>query len=332
MMFRIPQRIQKNLLPILALTLTLHVAAQQAGPIQPEPDATTTLHHIKTVFIILMENHNWTGNGSNNIKGNPEAPYINYTLLPMASYANNYNNPPGNHPSLPNYLWLEAGTNFGIHDDGPPSQHSQTTGNHLVKLLENAGISWRSYDEYISATSCPLKNEGPADSSGSQLYQSRHNPFVYFDDQTNNGSSSSSVCISHIKQFTQLAHDLANNNVARYNFITPDLCNDMHDSCGGKAIVHGDEWLKKNVPMILNSNAYRSGGVLFITWDEAAAGDGPIPMIVLSPYAKGNHYSNSTYYTHGSTLRTIQEIFGVSPLIRNAGSETDLRGLFTVFP
>lgn len=35
-----------------------------------------------------MENHNWTGAGSSSIKGNPEAPYINYTLLPMASYAN----------------------------------------------------------------------------------------------------------------------------------------------------------------------------------------------------------------------------------------------------
>lgn len=55
-------------------------------------------------------------------------------------------------------------------------------------------------------------------------------------------------------------------------------------------------------------------------------------MIVLSPYAKGNHYSNSTYYTQGSTLRTIQEIFGVYPLIRNAGSETGLRSLFSVFP
>jgi hypothetical protein len=79
-------------------------------------------------------------------------------------------------------------------------------------------------------------------------------------------------------------------------------------------------------------NAYRSGGVLLITWDEAAKGNGPVPMIVLSPFAKGNHYSNSTYYTHGSTLRTLQEIFGVYPLIRNAGSATDLRSLFSVFP
>jgi hypothetical protein len=55
-----------------------------------------------------MENHNWS-----DIKGKPAAPYINHSLLPLASYAEHYFNPPGVHPSEPNYLWLEAGTNFG---------------------------------------------------------------------------------------------------------------------------------------------------------------------------------------------------------------------------
>jgi len=313
---------------LIALVSTVPGFAQQ----EDTPDAATALHHIKTVFLIVMENHNWTGGGSNNIKGNAEAPYINYTLLPTASYAQNYNNPPGNHPSLPNYLWLEAGTNFKIHGDGPPAQHSQATHNHLVKLLENAGISWRSYDENISGTNCPLTNQGAKDSNGNQFYQVHHNPFVYFDDQTNNGSATSSTCIAHIRPFSGFAHDLAANTVARYNFIVPNLCDDMHDSCGGSPIAHGDAWLKRNVPLILSSSAYRSGGVLIITWDEAAAGDGPIPLIVLSPFAKGNHFSNSTHYTHGSTLRTLQEIFGVYPFLQDAAAETDLRSLFSVFP
>jgi len=321
-----------QLIGFMALTLAFGGTAQEPDAMRAEPDATTTLHHIKTVFLIVMENHNWTGASSGNIKGNSAAPYINYTLLPMASYANGYKNPPGIHPSLPNYLWLEGGTSFGVRDDGLPSQHNLTTSNHLVKLLEKAGISWRSYDESISGTNCPLTNQGSKDSSGNQLYQAHHNPFVYFSDQTNNRSSSSANCISHIRPFTQLAHDLSANTVARYNFITPNVCDDMHDSCGGNAIANGDAWLKKTVPMILNSAAYRSGGVLFVTWDEAASGDGPIPMIVLSPYAKGNHYSNSTYYTHSSTLRTIQEIFGVYPLIRYADSATDLKAMFSVFP
>ena len=315
---------------ILAFACMSTMSSAQAGE---TPDAATTLHHIHTVFVIVMENHNWTGDYLNNIKGNPAAPYINYTLLPMSSYANNYNNPPGNHPSLPNYLWLEAGMNFGIHDDGSPFQHHQSTHNHLVKLLENAGISWRAYDEDISGTNCPLTNTGPTDFNGNSLYAVRHNPFVYFDDQTNTLNTKSATCISHIRPFTQLATDLANNAVARYNFITPNLCHDMHDPCyGNDPIAHGDAWLKANVPAILNSTAYRSGGALFIVWDEAAKGDGPIPMILLSPFAKGSHYSNSLYYTHSSLLRTVQEIFGVYPLIRDAANRRDLSDLFHVFP
>ena len=326
-----------RLVPVL-LGLACILPAMDTRPAiaqSSEPAATanaTTLHHIKTVFVIVMENHNWTGNGSLNIKSNPAAPYINYTLIPMASHAENYKNPPGIHPSLPNYLWLEAGTNFGIANDGPPSQNHQGTHIHLVKLLENAGISWKSYDENITGTVCPLTNSGPTDANGGQLYAVRHNPFVYFDDETNNRSASWAPCIAHMRPFTELARDLAANTVARYNFITPNVCDDMHDSCGGDPIAHGDAWLKKNVPAILNSTAYRSGGVLFIVWDEANSGDGPIGMIVLSPFGKGNHYSNGIYYTHGSTLRTIQEIFGVYPLMRYATAVPDLSNLFAVFP
>ncbi len=331
-----PIRLSK-LVPIL-VSFTFIIATQCSNTSAAqttdsgEAIATSTLHHIQTVFVIVMENHNWTGDAPINIKGNPAAPYINYTLLPMASYANNYNNPPGNHPSLPNYLWLDAGTNFGIHDDGSPAQHHQGTHNHLVKLLETAGISWKAYDEDISGTNCPLSNTGPKDSNGNSLYAVRHNPFVYFDDQTNTLSTNSVTCIAHVRPFSQFATDLAVNKVARYNFITPNLCDDMHDTCSGDPIAHGDEWLKKNVPAILNSTAYRSGGALFIVWDEAAKGDGPIPLILLSPFAKGSHYSNSLYYTHSSLLRTFQEIFGVYPLIRDAANRRDLGDLFHVFP
>ena len=318
---------------VFACLLMIFSGGVSAGQTDLSPDAATTLHHINTVFVIVMENHNWTGDAPNNIKGNPAAPYINYTLLPMSSYANNYNNPPGNHPSLPNYLWLEAGTNFGIHDDGSPYQHHQGTHDHLVKLLENAGISWRAYDEDISGTNCPLSNTGPKDYNGNPLYAVRHNPFVYFDDQTNTLSSTSANCITNIRPFSQLSADLANNTVARYNFISPNLCDDMHDPCNGNnPIGHGDAWLKAHVPAILNSTAFRSGGALFIVWDEGAKGDGPIPMILLSPFAKGNHYSNSLYYTHSSLLRTIQEIFGIYPLIRDAANRRDLGDLFHVFP
>src|SRR5256886_4118498 len=81
---------------------------------------------------------------------------------------------------------------------------------------------------------------------------------VYFDDVTNSLSSTSAYCIAHVRPFTELATDLANNTVASYNFITPNLTNDMHDG----TIADGDTWLAKNVPVILNSTAYKQGGVI----------------------------------------------------------------------
>ena len=279
-------------------------------------------HALQTVFIILMENHNWSS-----IKGSGSAPYINNTLLPMGSHAESYFNPSGMHPSEPNYLWLEAGTNFGILDDNSPSSNHQATSQHLVTLLQNAGVSWKSYQEGISGTSCPL--------TGTGLYAPKHNPMVYFDDVTGTNSATSSNCIAHVRPYTELATDLANNTVPRYVFITPNLCNDMHNSTGcatGDSVNNGDIWLSTEVPRILNSAAYRNGGALFVTWDESEGGDFPIGMIVLSPFAKGGGYSNNVSYTHSSMLRTAEEIFSVTPLLGAAANATDLGDLFTQFP
>jgi hypothetical protein len=268
-----------------------------------------------------MENTDWSS-----IKGSSSAPYIN-SLLPIASHAEQYNNPPNNHPSLPNYLWLEAGTNFGISSDPNPPQH--TSSPHLANMLDAAGISWKTYQEdegsgaYVGSD-CPNYNEG-------NHYDVGHNPFVYFADVTNN----TTYCTAHVRPYSEFLTDLASNNVPRYNFIVPDLCHDMHEgqSCAGSdRIRSGDTWLSTAVPAILASGAYRNnGGALFITWDEGVAADGPIGMIVLSPKGKVG-YSNTIAYTHSSTLRTMQEIFGVSPMLRDAANTTDLSDLFVSFP
>lgn len=273
------------------------------------------------IYLILMENHNWS-----DIKNNSSAPYINNTLLPLGSYAQQYYNPSGKHPSEPNYLWLEAGTNFGIFDDASPSVNHQNTTLHLVTLLNKANISWRSYQEGIDGTRCPLTNNG--------LYAPKHNPMVFFDDVTNTNDPKSPSCIAHIRPTTELNTDIQAGTVARYNFITPNLCNDMHDSCSplNDPVKQGDTWLAQTLPTILNSQAYKNNGIIFIAWDEGEGGDGPIGMIILSPNAKGGGYSNTIHYTHSSTLRTLQEIFRVTPLLGDATNATDLSDLFKTFP
>ena len=114
----------------------------------------------------------------------------------------------------------------------------------------------------------------------------------------------------------------------------------MHDSCAptSNAVKQGDNWLAAEIPRIMASSAYRNGGAIFVTWDEGRlslsclSNNCPFGMIVISTLGKGGGYANSIAYTHSSTLRTMQEIFGVTPLLRGAATATDLRDLFRTFP
>ena len=272
-----------------------------------------------TVFIIVMENKDWV-----DVRSKPNAPYINSLLThPQSAYATRYYNPPQLHPSEPNYLWMEAGTDFGIRDDRDPTvTANQVRGrDHLVKQLDALQVSWKSYQEDIAGDQCPLTTKRP--------YAPKHNPFVYFDDVTDGFRSDSKYCIDHIRPFSELAGDLSRNQVARYVFITPNICNDMHDVCPPQndAVKQGDDWLRAQVPMILQSRAYKNNGALIITWDEGGHSDGPIGFIVLSPRAKGHGYHNDIRYTHGSLLRTLETIFG-APLLNDAAQQMDLADLF----
>jgi len=272
-------------------------------------------HHIngiKKVFIILMENHDWS-----TIKSQPQCPYINNTLLPMASYATQYYTPPGLHPSEPNYIWLISGTNFGIRNDSAPSANHQSSTNNLFTQLDRAGVSWKTYQENIPGNNVPDVNVYP--------YVVRHNPFVFFDSVRNNPQ----YCTNHVRPYTELAADLANNSVPRFSFITPNVTNDMHDSVSASSRTQGDLWLQAEVPKILASAAYTNNGVLFITWDEGGSNsDGPIGMIALSPRAKGGGYANNIHYTHSSTVRTLQNIFELRPYLADAEFAHDLSDLF----
>lgn len=297
-------------------TVEADAVASDGSVTASDPVQVTVANHVNHVFVILMENHNWSS-----IKGSASAPYINKTLLAQGAHAEKYMNVPGLHPSLPNYIWLESGSNQGVWDDNDPSSHLLTAP-HLSTTLEAAGFSWKAYEEDISGADCPL--------SGVNKYAPRHDPAVYFKDVNGGLSRTSAECIAHIRPFSELTRDLEAGNAPQYSFITPNVCDDMHDSSGcatSDSIKNGDTWLSQVVPQIMGSSAYQNGGALFITWDESEGSDVPIGMIVLSPLAKPG-YSNTVSYTHSSTLRTIEEIFGLQTMLGGAATATDLSDLF----
>jgi hypothetical protein len=282
-------------------------------------------HSIKTIFIILMENNNWS-----DIYMQAVAPYItSLTTNAQASWCSNYfDNPDAVHPSEPNYIWLEAGNNLGFTTDADPSATHELSAPHLSKLMDSAGVSWKEYAEDITAGSCPIASKG--------FYGAKHVPFVFFDDVVGTPPSATAQhCIDHVVPYTQLMTDLANDKVAQYNFITPNLCNDMHGAIGCPTtpeITQGDTWLSQQVPMIMASKAYKDGGAIFITWDESEGGEFPIGMIALSPVAKGKGYKSTTKYYHSSMVRTVEEVFDLMPLLNDAAKQADLSDLFASFP
>jgi hypothetical protein len=254
----------------------------------------------------------------------------------QVSYAERYSNPSGIHPSEPNYLWIEAGTNFGIANDNPPATNHQATTMHLANLLEASGVTWRSWQEDISGNDCPVSDVG--------RYAAKHNAAVFFDDVTNMNSTTAPRCITHVRPYGELAAALANDTVARYNFITPNLCNDGHDSCAplNDPIRQSDTWLSTELPRILQSRAYQNGGIVFVLWEESepsltclsVSPMCPVGFLVISATGKGNGYHNMIAYDHSSLLKSVQEIFGLAPLLGHAGDATvsDLGDLFTTFP
>ena len=71
-------------------------------------------------------------------------------------------------PSEPHYIWQEGGTNhFSDHifttDSDPSTSNSTSETDHLVTRLKNAGNGkdWRSYQEDISGTECPISSSTP---------------------------------------------------------------------------------------------------------------------------------------------------------------------------
>ncbi|HEY0480768.1 MAG TPA: alkaline phosphatase family protein [Kofleriaceae bacterium] len=293
-------------------------------PADPSPGAAITASAIQHVFVIAMENH-----GTSSIYGNTtSAPYINNTLLPMSGRATNFIDKLPSLPSEPHYVWMEAGTNaFSDHsftnDNNPSSTNSTASTAHLSTQITKAGLTWLSYQEGLNSTTgtCPI--------AGSGNYAPKHDPFIFFRDVSGTTpSKTNAFCAAHHKALTALATDLTNNTVAAYNFITPDLCHDMHsNSCTGSSdpVKQGDTWLSQNVPAILSYvNAHQ--GVLLIVWDEPEGSTGNVPLIVVGPHVKPNFVS-TVQYSHGSLVKTVEQIL-VLPTLAAVSADNTLTDFF----
>ena len=286
---------------VIALFLTSCSSPPTSTPVPTVPPAITptpttpAVGDIDHVFIIMMENH-----GYSQVWDTASTPYIT-SLGNQYVRATNYR--ALTHPSLPNYLQLVGGDNYGITTDCLPSDSCHVAAPNIADSLEAKGRTWKAYMEDMPAP-CTLTSSGQ--------YAAKHNPFVYFDSIRNNPLR----CAAHDVPYSTLATDLLSpGTTPNFAFISPNECNDMH-SC---PIDTGDTWLKDNVPAILNSAACTIKKCLVVvTWDEDDHGEGnQVLTIFAGSAAQTGGVTSGGSYTHYSLLHTVEQIFGLPTLTSN---------------
>jgi hypothetical protein len=259
----------------------------------PTPTATPTPTApppagIDHVFVVVMENHAYS-----QVWSTADTPYTT-SLVGAGALAADYH--ALTHPSLPNYLDLYGGSNYGITTDCDPSSSCSVDAVSLADNLESSGHTWKGYFESMD-TPCKLSNGNG--------YTAHHDPFIYFDDIR----TDTARCDAHVVNFSQLSIDLGTTaTTPSYAMIVPNNCDNTHDC----PVATGDAWLAAHVPTILASPACVLDSCLVaVTWDEDDGSSGNHVLTVFAGSAARSGVSSNVAYNHYSLLRTIEDAFGL---------------------
>jgi hypothetical protein len=328
---------------------------------------TSTLPPVRHVFIIVLENES----ESVSFGSSTADPELASILKSQGAFVPNYYGI--GHNSLDNYIAMIGGQppNSTTQADCPTWQNmsTDTMGSYgavegtgciypadtptIANQLTTAGFTWGAYmdemglDPSREASSCPVPTPGKADNTeGAESsapydeYAERHDPFMYYDSITSNLTD----CQQHVVNLNNLPSALQSAaTTPNYVFITPDLCNDGHNSgnapgqCNAPGETGGlgqvNTFLKTWVPQILASPAYQQNGLLLITFDEAGTSDasaccgevagpgavnpggtgpggGDVGAVMLSPFIKAGTVTQ-TAYNHYSMLGSVEDLFGL---------------------
>jgi phosphatidylinositol-3-phosphatase len=328
------------------------------------PSQAAALPPIKHVFIVVLENEDYSATFGPDSK----APYLSRTLPAQGAKLTQYYGI--GHESLDNYIAMVSGQAPNVITQSDcqvfqefvpaiPTADGQFIGQGCVyptkvktiaDQLQSRGLSWKGYMEDMAnggpgvAKSCRHPAVGAVDDTqqaevGDQ-YATRHNPFVYF-----HSIIDSPACAANDVDYRRLANDLRSPASApSYAFIKPNLCNDGHDDpCvddpdhpGGLPKI--DAWLRREIPKILGSPAFRDNGLLIVTFDESGGSDasaccneqpgpntpnpgGPVPgpgggrvgAVLVSRFIRPGSVVD-TPFNHYSLLRSMEDLFGLPHL------------------
>jgi phosphatidylinositol-3-phosphatase len=275
-------------------------ASDSASPSASDPAAAGAVPNFDHIYDIWFENKEYTS-----VVGSSKAPYINSLIdkygLATAVYAER-------HPSEPNYIAQTSGSTQGVTDDG----NYNLGVNNLFDQIEASGRTWRSVQQgypgkCFTGSSSSSVVDGAGKSGG---YVRKHNPAISY--TSISGNAAKCANITNLASFDPAAAD--------FQFITPNMINDMHDG----SVADGDNFLKAFLPQILNSAAF-ANSLVIVTFDEGTTntnGGGHIMTIMITPNMTPGFKATATY-DHYSMLRTIEDAWNL-PCLGNACSATDM--------
>jgi hypothetical protein len=329
----------------------------------------TKLPAIKHVFVIMLSNEPYAsvfGPAST-------APYLSHTLERRGELLVRYYAVA--HQQLANEIALLSGqgptpataANCPVYSDLAPASvagEGQLTGEGCVYpastetlpgQLSAKHLTARAYvqgiDEAgVTAPACAHPTIAQPDPSGegataTQAYATFRDPFVYF-----HGLIDSPACALDDVGLASLDGDLSSaKRTPSFSYIVPDRCHDASPGpCpggGAGGLAAANALLEQIVPKILASQAYKHGGLLVITTDEAPSsgeyadsssccgqprfpnlpapagsaaalppeGGGQVGALLLSPFVKGGAI-NQESFNDFSLLRTFEDFFGAKHL------------------
>jgi hypothetical protein len=211
------------------------------------------------------------------------------------------------HPSYPNYLAMVGGKYFNTFHD--LQRNLSTKERSIADLLEAKDLSWTAYAERYpgTATSCFTD-----DADESRLYQRKHVPFLSFTSITKTRERCSRIMNASGFNWKTLPN---------YSMVTPDMCNDGHNSTGcsgGKTqLDRAGAWLKGFLAPVFQDPTLVKDTLIVVTFDESDnIRHNHIYTVFLGGAVKQppDNKPNGTCLDHYNVLRTIEDNFSLGTL------------------
>jgi hypothetical protein len=213
------------------------------------------------------------------------------------------------HPSLPNYLSIAAGSDFGISSDCTPSSCSVKT-QSVFGMAVAAGKTAKVYQESMTAN---------CEADYTNDYDVNHNPWAYFTGES--VACRANDVPSGTTTGGALLSDVQGGNLPAVGLLAPNLQHDAHDG----TLAQADAWLKGWMPVLMSGPDWQSGRLaVVVVFDEGETTE-IVPMVMVAPGAHGvvtsalNHYALTRFMADTAGITRPQKAADAPDIARLFG-------------